>query len=100
MEMKGEKSFNEFSRVQTKDFAIELICYCMKLPKPEASRARKKQYAKGGIVVKEADEAMFWPKMIQDTGIHRSAGHSRLKEGTESIVSVVFNLCKKIPNLT
>lgn len=93
--------------MRTKQFAVDVIKFCQKLPKTReaniisnqlircstsvasnyraACRARsaKEFYAKLCIVVEEADESIFWLEMLETTKITKEGIEHLISEGTE-----------------
>ncbi|MDX1585970.1 MAG: four helix bundle protein [Balneolaceae bacterium] len=105
--MPSNISFSEAFKNRTKQFAVNIVKLCRRLPKTReadifnhqlircsssvasnyraACRARsaKEFYAKLCIVVEEADECIFWLEMLEATNAHRTGVEDLIKEGTE-----------------
>lgn len=114
--MGNEKAMNpEIMKDRTKKFAIEIIFLCRKLPKNRegnlignqifrsgtsvasnyraACRGRSKAefIAKMGIVEEEADETLFWLKVIEEVEIFNRDSISSLMQECNEILSIVVS---------
>lgn len=110
---KSKTRFAEIFKKRTKDYAIEIIKFCRKLPSTRevsiisnqllraatsvasnyraACRARSKKafYSKMCIVVEEADEVVFWLEIIRDANIHEEKGFQHLIDEGGEILAIV-----------
>ncbi|MFT5165933.1 MAG: four helix bundle protein [Saprospiraceae bacterium] len=113
-----EISFNDKFRKRTKDFAIAIIQYYIKLPKREEhkiigkqllrsatsvaanfrascrARSLKEKYAKLCTVVEESDETLFWLELFEESKLAIVSEEIK-KEATE-ITKVMSSYRKTI----
>jgi four helix bundle protein len=103
----------ELMKKRTQDFAVRSLDLCRALPnRPEArvvaaqlircsasvganyrsslrARSRKEFIARIGVVLEEADEALFWLELIQRGGLAQSGLLQNLQKEANELVSIL-----------
>ncbi len=116
----GQEDFNEIFKKRTKDFAVNVVLFCKKLPNNYIdkviinqlvrsgtsvaanyraacrSRSEAEFYAKMSIVVEEADESQLWLEIIKEANIDISETCQVLHKEISELVKVFAKARKTV----
>lgn len=120
MKTKSNFEFGEEFKIRTKKFALRIIKLFQSLPKTEEAkiigkqllrsgtsvaanyrsvcraRSEKEFYSKISIVIKEADESLFWLEILEESGIFSSEKLSMIKQEANEIVAITVSIRSKL----